>query len=361
MSKLKLLAVGDISLIWKEDSDPFKYIKPIISEKDVLFGNLETVLSISGKKAEKAVSLSTDPGNVKYIKESGFDIISLANNHILDLGIEGFNNTLDVLYSNKIKFIGVSNDKHIDKYQIIEKNNIKLGFLGYYSFGFIDQKNNIFINGVDERNILSDIKEIKTNCDIVIVSLHWGIEKVFYPSPNQIVLAHKLIEAGANIVLGHHPHVLQGIEEYRGGIIIYSLGNFQFEFDQQECYRKDSKRTNQTIVLSLSISKKGVEHYDIIPMKINDYYCPTLPDISEKKEILEFIYKISRPIKSGEINEKFWFEEISNEYIIGNYKSWVVRIKKYGLKHFMKFLRWLISPFNLKCYFGLIRRKLKKI
>jgi hypothetical protein len=360
MSKMKLLAVGDISLIWRNDYDPFKYIKPILSEKDILFGNLETVLSVSGKKAEKAVLVNTDPGNIIYIKDSGFDIVNLANNHILDLGVEGFNNTLDVLNSNKIKFIGVGSNKYTNKYPVIEKNDIRLGFLGYYSSGFVDTKNNIFINEINEKKIASDIQKIKENCDVVIVSLHWGVEKVFYPSPKQIFFAHNLIEIGANVVLGHHPHVLQGIEEYKDGIIIYSLGNFQFVYDKQECHGKDSKRTNQTIVLSLDINKKGVEHYDIIPVKINDHYCPILPDVSEEKEILEFIYKISKPIKNGEINKKFWFEEISAEYIFGNYKSWIIRVRRYGIKHFMKFLKWLVSPFNIRCYIGFMRRKLKR-
>ncbi|MBC7334386.1 MAG: CapA family protein [Actinobacteria bacterium] len=360
MDSIKLFAVGDISLIWKKEPDPFKHIKPILMEKDILFGNLEAVLSVTGRRAEKAVLLNTNPNNIIYLKETGFDILNLANNHIFDLGVEGFNRTLDILYQNKIEFIGVVNNKYLNKYSIIKKGNIRLGFLGYSDCGLIDSKNNIMINKIEEENIEKDIKKIKESCDIVILSLHWGIEKVFYPSPNQIKLAHKLIDIGANIILGHHPHVLQGIEKYKSGIIAYSLGNFQFEFYPQECNGKDSKRTNQTVILSLSISNQGINDYDIIPVKINEDYCPISPDDNEKKEIIQFVSCISKPLTNGEINEKWWFGEISTEYVIGNYKSWMVGIRKYGFKHLLQFLKWLVGPFNMKCYFGFIRRKLKR-
>lgn len=361
MNELKLLAVGDISLIWKNNRDPFEHVKSILIEKDILFGNLETVLSLDGPKSEKAVLVYTDPKNVIYLKSLGFDILNLANNHSMDLGELGLNNTLNILHKNGINFIGVINNQYRKKHIILEKNNIRLGFLGYCSCGYTNFKKKIIINSINEKIIKEDIEKIKRKCDLIIVSLHWGIENIFYPSPKQVKLARKLIDSGAHIILGHHPHVLQGIEQYNGGIIAYSLGNFQFEYFPQTGSEKNNERTNQTIILSLTINRNGIKSYDIIPIKINEEYCPMLPADNEKEEILKFISYISKPLNSGIINEKRWFEEISEEYLVSNYKSWIIRINKYGLKHLLHFLKWVISPFNIKCYFGFIRRKIKNI
>jgi len=358
---VKLLAVGDISLRSKNGNNPFKKVKRAFKEKDILFGNLETVLSNKGKEVEKAVPLHTSPYKVKYLKDASFDIFNLANNHLLDLGIEGFNENLEVLSRNGIKFIGVANQRFNNSYSVVEKSGVKLGFLGYCESGFRDYKNNIFINKIDEKTITNDIGRIKRECDVVIVSLHWGIEKVFYPSPKQIELAHRLIDNGADIILGHHPHVSQGIETYKNGIIAYSLGNFQFQFDPNECSGIKNKRTNQTIILSLIISKNGLQNYNIIPVKIDECLLPTLVSQNEGREILQFISNVSKPINNKEMSEPRWFEEISEEYLSGSIKSWIFRIKKYGIKHFLKFCKWLISPFVIRCYIGLLKQKLRRI
>lgn len=120
MNKIKLMAVGDISLRTRNNKSPFEKVQKIFENKDTLFGNLETVLSTQGKEAEKAFSIYTCPCKVKYLKQAGFDILNIANNHIMDLGIEGFNETLEVLTKNNINFIGARN-KPEQNYTILEK------------------------------------------------------------------------------------------------------------------------------------------------------------------------------------------------------------------------------------------------
>lgn len=227
MSYIKLFAVGDISLQVKNNKHPFRNVKDILREKDILFGNLETVLSKSGNFAEKAVLLFSNPQKVKYLKDVDFDVLNIANNHILDLGMAGFHRTLTSLRENKLDFIG-ANDSPELKYKIQEKNGVKIGFSGYANSGCALTGNYVWVNKIEEDSIIKDIYFLKAKCDFVIISLHWGIENVFYPSPEQINLAHKFIDAGATLVLGHHTHVIQGIEQYKHGLIAYSLGNFQF-------------------------------------------------------------------------------------------------------------------------------------
>ena len=352
MSSLKLIAVGDIFLETKENTSPFGRVKEVFHNKDILFGNLETVLSNRGKKAEKSVLLYASPQNVEYLKESGFDILNIANNHILDLGLKGFNETLEVLHQNDLAFIGAGNRKFGQSYAIIEKKGLKLVFLGYYQGGSRNFKKGIFINKIDKNYIVADIKNLKSQCDIIVISLHWGIENVFYPSPKQIKLARNLIDDGATVILGHHSHVVQGIERYQNGLIVYSLGNFQFLADREI--------NKKSIILYVEINKNVIEDYRIIPVKINEDFMPYVLNYQKSQEMLSFIDRISQPIIEGRVNKKCWFEEIAKEHLVGNMKSWIVRIKKYGIKHLFKCIKWLISPFTVRCYLGLVRRIIKK-
>lgn len=321
----------------------------IFQDKDALFGNLETVLANKGNEAQKTVNLHAPPERVKYLKDSSFDILNIANNHIMDLGVEGFYETLKTLSENNLAFIGASNKPEIS-YAILCKKGIKLGFLGYTEGGF-SQPEKAWIDKIDQEGIIKDIKFIKPQCDIVIVSLHWGIENVFYPSPKQIELAHKLIDAGATVILGHHPHVIQGIERYRNGLIAYSLGNFQFDPTL-------SYSPNESFMLLIELTKDGLVSHEVIPIMINKHFEPVIPKEEDREKILSFMNLISQHLAGGGITENWWFEQIAPAYLSGNMRSWMIRIRKYGLKHLLQCIRWLISPFVIKCYLGLMRKKL---
>lgn len=354
MSKVKLIVVGDISLQTRSDSHPFEKVEEVFKDKDILFGNLETVLSNRGKMAEKAVVLHTSPDKVKWLNDAGFDILSVANNHIMDLGIEGFNETLDVLNKNNLNFIGCSNHNFNQSYVVIKVNTTKIGFLGYYEGGFNKPQNGVLIKRMNADNIIKDIVSLKPECDVIVLSLHWGIENVFYPSPKQIDLAHKLIDNGATIILGHHPHVIRGIERYKKGLIAYSLGNFQF--NPSLSYSPN----NQSFILSMELTKSGLSDYDIIPVKIDYNLVPYVPAEEEQEEIRRFITEISQPINNGTVTWRWWFEQIAGENLSGNMKSWIIRIKKYGVKHLLQCVLWLVSPFCIKCYLGIIRKRVNK-
>lgn len=346
------MAVGDIFLQTMNDEHPFGGVKEVLQNKDILFGNLETALSNSDKQSEKAVVLGTSPDKVKYLKDAGFDIINLANNHIMDLGAEGFHDTLEVLRKDRFTFIG-ANDGPTPSYYILERQGIRLGFLGYCNGGINLPEEKVWINRIELENIIKEIKVIKAQCDFVIVSLHWGTENVFYPSPKQIDFAHKLVDAGATVILGHHPHVIQGIEQYKGGLIAYSLGNFQFHY-------LDKEKTNESIIIYLIFDKERLVDYKIIPIAIDKDFVPRVAN-EKQKEILTFIDTISQPIRNGTVTGRWWFEQIAEEYLSGNMQSWIIKIRKYGMKYLFQCIRWLVSPFVIKCYLGIVRRMLKKI
>ena len=347
MNAVRLIAVGDISLQTRNNSHPFQNVKRVFESKDILFGNLETVLSAQGKKAEKAVLLYSPPEKVKYLKDVGFDVLNIANNHILDLGIEGFKNTLDTLSENNLTFIGANAGEYVPTYTILEREGIKFGFLGYTGNYLLYR--NIPLNRLKGKRIIADIEVARSKCDLIIVSLHWGTENVFYPSPKQIDLAHNLIDHGATLVLGHHPHIIQGIEKYQNGLIAYSLGNFQFNPEVSQ------SKTNNSIILSLDFNKDKLVDYNVIPIVIDEDFLPCIVEGQDEDRLLHFISEISQPIRNGGVTNKWWFEQIANEYLSGNLRSYTLRIRRHGIKPLLECALWLITPFCIRCYAGIVR------
>lgn len=350
---IKLLAVGDIFLKTKNNQNPFEDVKKVFKEKDILFGNLETVLSEKGKKAEKFALISTSPDKVKFLNELNFDVLNLANNHILDRDFDGLKDTINTLNHNCLNYIGINKNNENQKL-LIERNGIKFGFIGYAE-GESYSRKDISISKIDEDKILADIEVLKNKCDLIVVSLHWGIENVFYPSPEQITLSHKIIDGGATLILGHHPHIIQGLEKYKNGLIIYSLGNFNFD------QKLSKSKTNKSIILSVNLSKIGIVDYETIPIEINENFIPNLIEGDNKQEILDILSCISKPITENKITENWWFEQIGKEYLTSNWDSFMKRIKNYGIKHLIALIYWLISPFCIKCYFGILRSTIKKL
>jgi poly-gamma-glutamate synthesis protein (capsule biosynthesis protein) len=154
----------------------------------------------------------------------------------------------------------------VQNLRIIEKNGLRLAFLGYNQRPqqyFLDPPS--WVPGNQDR-ILADIAKAKAQTNHVLVSLHWGHEFINYPSAAQVELGHRIIDAGASLVLGHHPHVLQGVERYHGGMIAYSLGNFVFDMPLTS--------SRSTLILSCELKTDGSVYFEIIPCRINDGWQP---------------------------------------------------------------------------------------
>jgi len=250
-AQVKPLAVGDMMLRTRDGRPPFEHVGDILHAGDILFGNVETVLSDRGQAVEKAIHLEASPNNVRYLKEAGFDVVSVANNHVLDRGPEAFRDTLAALHEAGLVVIGAGDRIYSQSWGIVQRNRLRLGFLGYYLFGARLKNDGIYLNKICIPSILEDMEQLQRQCDCIVVSLHWGTEGPFFPSPDQIKQARAIIDAGASVILGHHPHVLQAVERYKHGLIAYSLGNFQF-------FGSSPGMTNRTMVLQVTIGQHGV-------------------------------------------------------------------------------------------------------
>jgi poly-gamma-glutamate synthesis protein (capsule biosynthesis protein) len=352
MSTVTILAVGDTALANNRDENPFLNVRSTLAHKDILFGNLEVSLSESKKRAKKAHVIWAQPRKAQFLRDAGFDILNVANNHILDLGVEGFRETLESLDRCGLHHIGASVSSSAPREALICKAGTTIGFLGY-TIGRFRVPRAIRINKLKRRDVLKDIDRLKQECDVVVVSLHWGTENVYYPSPGQIRLAHELVDRGATLVLGHHPHVIQGVEEYKNGLIAYSLGNFYF--DPAISYRG----TRASVVLRIDLEKTGVRRYELIPVEMNEDLLPTLVEGPDRSSNLDFIQHLSRCVSEDKISSNWWFEEISEAYLTDSVQNFSLRSKRYGIQTAVMFAAWLFLPFNIKCYAGLFRRRLK--
>lgn len=353
MTPVRLRAVGDVLLWTRNGKRPFDLVHHELQEKDLLFGNLETVLSESGDPSRKRWVNTTPPEAAEYLKEAGFDILSLANNHTLDMGREGFEKTLDVLESHGIAYIGGARGDGPPQALVVERRGIKLGFLAYTN-GMFRSPPGVAVSRLKKKIVIDEIRRLKDRCDHIIVSLHWGIENVYYPSPAQVGLAHDLIDGGATLILGHHSHTIQGLERYKDGLIAYSLGNFQFDTGLFK------EKIKSTMILSVDLDRGGIRDYTVIPCFINDDFQPEAAEGRIGEKVERWITECSECVQNGRVTRRWWFEEIGEEYITYNLESYRYRIRQHGLAPLVECGVWLVTPFCLNCYAGVIRRRLRE-
>lgn len=194
---------------------------------DLVFGNLEGVLSDIGFSARsfKRAQLRGLPSMAIVLKNAGFNVLNVANNHMMQYGPEPFYETCELLKQTGISLVGWKGNEgwHCEPLIMTVKGH-KVGVLGYADPDNYGYKPLFAV--IEPEHILSDVKRLRGDVDVVVVSLHWGNEFVRTPSPDCRILGRSLIEAGVRIILGHHPHVIQNIEYYNTGCICYSLGNF---------------------------------------------------------------------------------------------------------------------------------------
>ncbi len=308
-SEISIVAVGDIMLdrfVGKNLSDsntdyPFKQTRNLIYESDIAFANLESPISKRGKKQNKKYCFKAKPIAAKILKNAGFDVLSLANNHIMDYGDSAMLDTIDLLKKYKICSVGAGkNLKFAQQPVILKVKNLKIAFFAYnctYPFSVNAQQNKPGANPSEIENIKTVINTIRDKVDIIIVSFHWGIEYNDFPEKWQIKLAHQAIEAGADIILGHHPHILQGVEFYHGKPIFYSLGNFVFD--------QNLIKTRESIAVKFIFENKNDYKIYAFPILIGKYlYYPDYAKGDEKDKIISRFINISKKLNGNPQNLK---------------------------------------------------------
>lgn len=231
---------------------PFKKISPVLKSADITIGNLENPLLASGMPEPKMITLRGHLAWAGVLKNAGFTVLSLANNHALDYGEGGFNQTIKALEGAGITPIGTG-----EKYKVINVRGLRIALVARTAF---PRRTHPSVIKKDE--LVSAISSAKKEADLVIVSLHWGVEYEDAPTAEQKELADECIKAGADVVFGHHPHVLQGLEVKDGKVVAYSMGNFLFD--------QGMPGTCESMILKLTIEGGKIARVDIIPTIIRD-------------------------------------------------------------------------------------------
>jgi poly-gamma-glutamate synthesis protein (capsule biosynthesis protein) len=271
---VSIVAVGDVQLgrgvgrkIAECGTDyPFEHVRDMIAGADVAIFNLECALSAEGVAIAKRFSFKADPAAADGLARAGFDVAVLANNHSLDCGRAALAEAREALRSRGIGAVGAGmNAEEAAAPLIIVKNGLRVAVLArtfYYPDGVIYREDAPTVAVYDPDHIAEEVRAARKQADIVIVSLHWGVEYARQPQESQRRIARKLIDAGAALVIGHHPHTPQPVERYRSGIIAYSLGNFVFDPGQP--------RAAEGLLLTCTVTKHGVIRYRSTRVQIKE-------------------------------------------------------------------------------------------
>lgn len=260
----------------------FKNVRSILEKDDLSIVNMEGTLTESTTRAEKKFAFKGAPEYASILSGSSVEAANLANNHSRDYGASSYDDTIAHLEEAGITTFGYEN------VALVEIKGVKVGLTGIYELAeHLEKKQQVKEN-------IAALKE--AGAQLIIVNFHWGIEREYTPNSIQKELAHLAIDEGADLVIGHHPHVLQGIEKYKNKYIAYSLGNFCFGGNSNPG-DKDTMIFQQTF----TITKDGVEENDdinIIPCSLSSVstkndYCPTPLEGDAKETVMKKIEKYS--------------------------------------------------------------------
>jgi poly-gamma-glutamate synthesis protein (capsule biosynthesis protein) len=284
----ELVAVGDISLGDSPQSVgggvrarfdrvrdgnpryPFEHTAPLFAGAGIVFGNLETVLSHRGAARWNASSMEMrgHPAAAARLAEAGFTVLNLANNHMMQHGAAAFADTVDALGRHRIGIVGrATRDRRACVPYQLSVNGLTVTLLGFaferdkYAAGPVE-----YAFGPDA-DIPAEIAAARAQSDVVICSAHWGVEFVRHPSREEEELGRRWVDAGADLVLGHHPHVARRVERYGRGVIAYSLGNFVFDQVWNRWLRTG-------LLLRAVLSRAGVTGIETQLIGIGDDYQP---------------------------------------------------------------------------------------
>jgi poly-gamma-glutamate capsule biosynthesis protein CapA/YwtB (metallophosphatase superfamily) len=293
---VSLVAVGDVMLgravgqLMEEHSPsyPFLFTADLIGQADVAFANLEGPITSRGYP-QGGISLRASPLAAEGLAHAGFDVVSLANNHVLDCGEVGLLDTMDTLEKMGILYAGVARASvEASAPVIIDVGGVRLAFLAYSDVGPPRDASAAEVSGpafLEPERAYADVRRAAEQADLVIVSLHWGTEYLPLPDDSQREVAEGLLKAGADLIVGHHPHVMGGVGLYDQGFVAYSLGNFVFD-------QPFSEETERGLLLHALADASGLKQVRLLPVQLEAGQPAVLP-APEARWVLSDLFVLS--------------------------------------------------------------------
>jgi len=282
--EITIAAVGDIMLGHRAEpyltregpGYPFVGVLPVLQQAHLVIGNLESPISSRGTAVEnKKFTLRVAPVAVEALKAAGIRVVTLANNHTMDFGPLALQDTLKLLGENDILYSGAGmNLEDARAPAFLKVGDLTLAFLSYsltFPIEFYAAAGRPGTAPGYREFVKRDIRAVRPRADLVVVSFHWGAELMTTAKDYQQELGRRSIDWGADLVLGHHPHILQELELYRGRLIAYSLGNFVFG--------SESDKTNSSIILLCTFKGKSLVRIEVVPLDVNNYRVAYQPKV----------------------------------------------------------------------------------
>ncbi len=294
-----LLASGVGDAIAAHGPDyPWQGTAEVIRESDVTIANLECAVSERGDpEPDKEFTFRASPRSLAGAARAGVDVFTLANNHVLDFGRSAMLDTISHIKENGLKWAGAGiNREEATRPAVLDVQGKRVAVLAFtriiFRSSWIAEEDRAGVaSGQDYRSVMEAVKAAENWADITVVSMHWGDEYEEFPHERDVKLARELVDAGADIVTGHHPHVIQGIEIYKGKVIAYSLGNFIFTTPR-------SPRAREGAILKVTAEGNGDYSAIIIPTYIDGGTTTVLKGV-DRARVLERINRLSDPFMTA--------------------------------------------------------------
>jgi len=369
---MNVTIVGDVMLGGMLSSNINKYKDIFLSdevrkllEADIVFCNLECVLAKAEAPPEKnKILLHAKSESIELLKIAGFNVVSLANNHIMDFGQKSLMKTMELLKKNNIKYMGAGKNLCEARKPIyFEKDNTKIALFAYAApetwGGWSQRKNQTHKNWIagadrpgvapfDLKIIQEDIDKATKKSDFLIVSVHWGNESTYFPHPEIISDARKVIDMGANLVIGGHQHIIQGYEKYKDGLIMYGLSNFLFPSFYKEnsgALTKWSRKGRESIILKCEISKnKMLDHRFIPTIKKKDAPIVVNPSLKTKNRILKKLEFLSKEYQKDNYHLRYGKLKRRESRFI-KIKLILEMMETYGTAYMLKKIKYKLIKF----------------
>jgi poly-gamma-glutamate synthesis protein (capsule biosynthesis protein) len=304
-----LAAVGDVMLGRRvgdrHRSDPGAPLKPFakrLAAAEITVGNFESTLSVAGAPRQGGDSFAASPRVTSGLRAAGFDLMSLANNHVGDFGDRALRQTLSRFASAGIKTVGAGRNLAAARRPVIvERDGVRIGFLAIDSIGETPAATRTKpgtnrlnmpprtgpLNRSQLQRISSDVRALNNQVDVAVVITHWGTQYTHRPESSQRRAARALADAGADLVIGGHPHWVQGFEMVGSAVVVHSLGNFVFDMDFQT-------KTREGIFLEIVLWGGAVKAVEPVPYLIDGAFTPRLIRGERAQSILTDVWRSSR-------------------------------------------------------------------
>lgn len=351
---LRLAFLGDIYVGSDSKIEVSDNIKNYLNQFDCVIANLEGPICVPSPIVSERILLRNGPHAVDFLTSLNISVVTLANNHIFDHGIIGFSSTINALKDNGISYIGAGeNSGQASKPLIINRNGIKIGLISCTektAQAQIAATDSPGCNDLWFPDLENKIRKLKNLVDLVIVCPHWGYCDYAYPPAFVVNKGEQLIDAGADLIVGHHSHVVQGVRNTcQGQMVFYSLGDFYFAPYLIKKIKKTPRESEQGVVLVVEISEdKRISHSLMKSYQNNKVVCLESP-----KEIEDIIKKRSVPLRDLDRYLSFW-NNVVRKRLFNRFLYWL-NPKKWGqirfatLKSGLIMLKEIAKSNSLKC------------